>query len=33
MTQVATGTIAGLGVHGYEPAVAYLLHRHSVVGR
>jgi 3-dehydroquinate dehydratase len=33
MTQVATGTIAGLGVHGYELAVAHLIHRHSAVSR
>jgi 3-dehydroquinate dehydratase-2 len=33
MTQVVTGTIAGLGVHGYELAVAHLIHRQSAVGR
>jgi 3-dehydroquinate dehydratase-2 len=29
MTQVVTGTIAGLGVHGYELAVQHLIHRHE----
>ena len=29
MTQVVTGIISGLGVHGYELAVQHLLHRHA----
>ena len=28
MTQVVTGMISGLGVHGYELAVSHLIHRH-----
>jgi 3-dehydroquinate dehydratase-2 len=32
MTQVVTGTIAGLGVHGYELAVQHLIHRHATAG-
>lgn len=33
MTQVVTGTIAGLGVHGYELAIQHLLHRHGAARR
>ena len=33
MTQVVTGTVAGLGVHGYELAVAHLLHRRGAARR
>jgi 3-dehydroquinate dehydratase II len=33
MTQVVTGTIAGLGVHGYELAVQHLIHRHAAAAR
>jgi len=31
--QVVTGTIAGLGVHGYELAIQHLLHRHGAARR
>jgi len=30
MTQVVTGTVAGLGAHGYELAVRHLIHLHKV---
>jgi 3-dehydroquinate dehydratase-2 len=33
MTQVVTGTIAGLGAHGYELAVQHLLHRYAAASR
>lgn len=33
MTQVVTGTIAGLGVHGYELAVQHLIHGRATAGR
>jgi 3-dehydroquinate dehydratase-2 len=33
MTQVVTGIISGLGVHGYELAVQHLIHRHSAPAR
>jgi 3-dehydroquinate dehydratase-2 len=33
MTQVVTGIISGLGVHGYELAVQHLLHRHAADSR
>ena len=32
-TQVVTGTIAGLGAHGYELAIQHLLHRHGAARR
>jgi 3-dehydroquinate dehydratase-2 len=32
MTQVVTGTIAGLGVHGYELAVQHLVRGHALPG-
>jgi 3-dehydroquinate dehydratase II len=32
MTQVVTGMISGLGVHGYELAVTHLIHRHLQAG-
>jgi len=33
MTQVVTGIISGLGVHGYELAVRHLLERHAAEPR
>jgi len=33
MTQVVTGTIAGLGVHGYALAIQHLLHRPGAARR
>jgi 3-dehydroquinate dehydratase len=33
MTQVVTGIISGLGVHGYELVVQHPLQRHAVWAR